>query len=221
MPKTPIIVTSFNRLSYLEQVISSLETRKFENIIILDNHSTFPPLIEYLESSPHTVVRLDRNYGHLALWDAGRLDKIINKGRYILTDSDVILDPACPEDICDALDELLNNDLSVAKVGPSLRIDDIPACYKHRDEVMRHESQFWGDHVMRPDGHFKAAIDTTFALYRPNLHPSEKRWWNAVRTAFPYQALHLPWYANSELPSDEDLFYRETLIPESSHWSKK
>ena len=40
----PIIINSFNRLTTLKQLISSLEQRGLTNIYILDNNSTYPPL---------------------------------------------------------------------------------------------------------------------------------------------------------------------------------
>ena len=39
----PIIINSFNRLTTLKRLISSLEQRGYTNIYILDNCSTYPP----------------------------------------------------------------------------------------------------------------------------------------------------------------------------------
>jgi hypothetical protein len=38
-----------------------------ERIVLLDNASVYPRLIEYLDATPHTVIRLRINAGLLAL----------------------------------------------------------------------------------------------------------------------------------------------------------
>ena len=64
----PIIINSFNRLTTLKQLISSLEQRGLTNIYILDNNSTYPPLLEWLKKSPYEVIHLPGNLGFKALW---------------------------------------------------------------------------------------------------------------------------------------------------------
>ena len=41
----PIIINSFNRLTTLKLLVSSLEKRGYTNIYILDNCSTYPALL--------------------------------------------------------------------------------------------------------------------------------------------------------------------------------
>ena len=63
---------------------------------------------------------------------------------------------------------------------------------------------------------FQAEVDTTFALYRS---PAEKHSTaRALRTAAPYVARHLGWYADSTQPTDEQRYYREHADPSMSHW---
>lgn len=45
--KTPIIINNFNRLSTTVQLIDALKQRGYNNIHILDNQSTYPPLLEF------------------------------------------------------------------------------------------------------------------------------------------------------------------------------
>ena len=43
----PVIINNFNRLEYLKKLIESLEIRGYRNIYIIDNLSTYPPLLQY------------------------------------------------------------------------------------------------------------------------------------------------------------------------------
>ena len=45
--KIPIIINNFNRLTYLKDLIFFLEKNGYVNIVVIDNASTYPPLLEY------------------------------------------------------------------------------------------------------------------------------------------------------------------------------
>ncbi len=82
----PVFLISYNRLSYIRQVVKSLERLSFQNITIVDNASTYEPLLDYLKKTPHGVARLPRNFGHLALWHSERFSKIIDREMFILNE---------------------------------------------------------------------------------------------------------------------------------------
>lgn len=213
----PVFIISFNRVGYLRQVIERLEALGFENITIIDNASTYEPLVDYLGSTPHNVVRLKENLGHLALWKSGNFQRIIERERFILNDSDVIPAEDCPADITSHLNELLERYPRHTKAGLSLRIDDLPDHYAFKQEVLAWEAPFWVN--LLEDGNFESAIDTTFALYRPGVHCSEEKWWRSIRAAPPYSGLHLPWYKDTSVMGEEDLFYQRAVAGISSQWS--
>jgi hypothetical protein len=213
----PVFIISFNRLSYLKALTETLEQRGFENLTIIDNASTYEPLLEHLEHTPHRVVRLDQNLGHLALWRSGRFDPIIKRERFILTDCDVVPGQDCPNDITSFLNTVLDRYPNHTKVGLSLRIDDLPDYYRYKQRVIEWEKPFW--EMQLADGHYEAAVDTTFALYRPNVGCDEDRWWRSIRTAPPYSAQHMPWYENTDIVSDEELYYQRHVKGISTQWS--
>jgi len=213
----PLFIISFNRVSYIRKVIDSLECRGFQNITIIDNASTYEPLISYLDNSPHRVVRLRQNFGHLALWRSGQFTDIIEREKFILNDSDVAPSGDCPVDIAEVLDEVLERYPRHTKAGLSLRIDDLPDFYAFKDQVLAWEKPFW--ETVLDDGHYEAAIDTTFALYRPGVQCDEERWWRSIRTAPPYSAVHLPWYQNTGNITAEDAYYQRAVSGISSQWS--
>lgn len=215
---TPVFLIAYNRLLPLQQVVGWLEKAGYRNIHIIDNASTYPPLVEWLAQSPHHVHRMDTNYGHLVLWDSGQFDHIIKQQNFVLTDCDVLPDAACPVNVVEQLATILERYPNFTKVGLSLRIDDLPEHYNLKQKVIDWESPFW-EHPLEGGTLYEAAVDTTFAYYRPGIAPSDPRWWRSLRTAAPLTAQHLPWYADTSAPTEEDIYYQKNLKEMSSQWS--
>ncbi len=71
----PVFIVTRDRVAALSRLVTWLENEGMTNLVILDNDSTYPPLLEYLDSTPHTVFRLGRNIGHTAPWDAAWLTR--------------------------------------------------------------------------------------------------------------------------------------------------
>ena len=67
----PIIINNYNRLEMLTKLIHSLESKGYHNLYIIDNQSTYPPLLEYYTRLPYPVYMLNKNVGHLSLWETG------------------------------------------------------------------------------------------------------------------------------------------------------
>ena len=188
----PIIINNFNRLDTLLRLTASLEQRGYRNIHILDNASTYPPLLEYYRKCPYEVIFLHENLGFKALWKSKQTRKRFCNDYYIYTDSDVVLDESCPEDVISYLFRLLKEKYKNAiKIGLSLRIDNLPNHYAQ----------------MNKDRLYRAPIDTTFALYRPHTGLCRSRFFETYRTAEPYQLRHLPWYSDSAHLSEEEEYY--------------
>lgn len=206
-----IYIICRDRLEPLRSLVSWFERAGQDRIFLVDNDSSYPPLLDYYASTPHEVVRLGKNLGHRSPWEAGLVTGL--REPYVVTDPDVIPDERCPLDAIDRLGELLARHPGRVKVGLGLRIDDLPGRYKFAREVRRWEAQFW-DRELGP-GVYDAAVDTTFALYRPGvpfaLEPS-------LRTGAPYLARHQPWYADSANPTDEELYYRNRCRPDVANW---
>ena len=212
-PKSiPVIINNFNRLEYLQKLITWLEEAGMTNIIILDNASTYPPLLEYYKNTVHRVIFLGRNVGYLALWEAGIFEEFRNDF-YIYTDPDILPTEDCPKDFIDVFLEILAKNADVKKVGFSLKIDDIPDFYKRKADVLAIENTYWKR--KRSENTFDAPIDTTFALYRPKAYGDHQT--KALRIAPPYSARHLPWYVDSDNLPEEEKFYAN-LASDSNTW---
>ncbi len=211
---TPILINCRDRVSSLRDLVSWLERAGHERIVMVDNDSTYEPLLEYYDTTPHLVVRLGMNVGPTAIWETGILESLGCEDGYVVTDSDIVPDDATPFDALPRFAELLARHPEVDKVGFGLRLDDIPAGYRFHDDVLAWEAKFWSDEI--EPGVFRAEIDTTFALYRPTVR---SHGYSALRTGPPYVARHVPWYADSSDPSEEEDYYQRRAVRGMTNWS--
>jgi hypothetical protein len=216
MQQFPIIINVRDRVEPLKLLVEWLETVGQSNIWFCDNASTYPPLLQYLENTKYKVIRNELNLGHRGPWLSGLVTELGEETAFVVTDPDVIPVETCPRDALDSFHNTLRDYPEVDKVGFSLRIDDIPNYYTHRNDVILWESQFWKD--IHPSGFYNAEIDTTFALYRAGEGHQNNR---ALRSPLPYTAIHYPWYQNSQLPTAEQIYYVEHADSLIINWDKK
>jgi SAM-dependent methyltransferase len=211
----PVFVVNRNRLCAMQRLIEWLRAAGTRQIVILDNASSYPPLLRYYESLPEGVkaLRMEQNHGPWVLWQQG-VHKVLETP-FVLTDSDVVPVAACPSDLIARMLEVLQSHPEAKKVGPGLRIDDLPDHYVEADTVRKWESQFW-EHPVAP-GLFRAPIDTTFALYPPGAEFSNEPC--NLRLGAPYLTEHTPWYVDEKNLSDEELHYRANTSLAYSNWS--
>tara|TARA_R100000687_G_scaffold81945_1_gene79961 strand:- start:220 stop:1035 length:816 start_codon:yes stop_codon:yes gene_type:complete len=218
--KIPVIIISFNQLYYLKKLISFLKSHSFKNIVIIDNNSNYPPLLNFLKEIEEEVriYRLDENLGHRVLWKKKDLFQYYSKGYYVVTDPDVIPVKECPYDFIEVFKKILDKNGNVAKVGFSLKIDDIPSTNKNKKTILNWENQFWKQ--KDNNGNYISKIDTTFALYRPrSIPPITGSFFKAIRTKYPYTAKHGGWYIDSENLTEEQAYYLKNT-DKSSSWLK-
>jgi len=213
----PVIIINYNRLIDLKTLVSFLVDRGHKNIVIIDNNSSYSPLLEYYKEIEDivTIERLDKNYGHLVFWRNSEIFHTYSKGYYIITDSDIIPNDNLPENYLEQMIKLLDNHKEIVKVGFALRIDDIPDHYLLKQKVLKWEQKYWERSITKDI--YMADIDTTFALYPPYyrfMHITD--FYPAIRIAGNFLAKHTGWYQNNEKLTDEEIFYRDNANPSSS-----
>lgn len=207
-------IISFNRLTPTKAMAEYLADHGIE-VVIVDNCSTYQPLLDWLETCPHKVHRLPKvtENHHKTPWTFGVIYP--KESHYLVTDHDLDLSNI-PSDFLEVLFTGLENQ-SVIKAGFSLELEDLPRNeYTHK--VAKYESKFW-QAPKDVNGFYLADIDTTFALYdaertRANF---ETGFFKAVRAPRPYTARHLPWYNTPENLSEEEKFYLNS-IGNTGHW---
>ncbi len=211
----PVIINNRNRLTYLKQLIGWFEKSGMKNIVILDNDSTYAPLLEYYKLTNNKVVFLKKNVGYTALWDLPIFDEY-KKSYYIYTDPDVLPVNDCPINMVEHLYDILKKYPEIEKVGLGLKIDDLPEHYAPKVKVLELEKKYWSKQI--ETDLYNAQVDTTLALYRP-LAKGNAETCKAYRTGGKYILRHLPWYENSASLSEEENFYISNVSNTSAYWS--
>lgn len=198
----PIFILSYNRKETLRLCIEKFQKDGYKNLIILDNSSTDSETLAYLKKLSCKVIFLKKNYGHHALWDCGLFDNVITNNYYVLTDPDVLPIRECPSDYVEQFYHILEKYPYKTKVGFSLKLDDLPENYRYKYDIIRFESFYWEKRMQYQFPIYDAPIDTTFALYKPGRATIKEKFYDGIRTGYPYIARHLGWYVNNFSQTD-------------------
>lgn len=163
--RIPVIVIGFNLVTYVRNTVRQLLNLKVDpsDILILDNHSTYGPMIDYLAEAEKIGVRVkrfDQNMGHRVLWKRPEvIDEFFPDCRaFVLTDPDLQFHPDMPTTfrqdfwrIMKCIQELI----PVYVVGMALDLSDqenfktwpAPYYYHNFKPLPEWESQFWRQEV--------------------------------------------------------------------------
>jgi hypothetical protein len=207
--KIKAFIVNRNLLTTLKSTVNFLQKDPRIEVVIFDQQSTYPPLLEYYKTVNAIVVYSKVNGGPHSVWGE-QLKEHFNDNPYIVTDSDCMY-YGVPSDWLDKMLDVLNTTL-IFKVGFSLNIEDLPDT-EIAKQAVEWESKYW---VKRQDVGWDAHIDTTFALYRPYSGFS----YDAIRLDKPYCINHIPWFLNKETISDEWEYYLNTASSVST-WGMK
>jgi hypothetical protein len=184
-------------------------------VIIIDNASTYPPLIAWYDTKPVEIVRLPNNRGQCAGWSTDEMYSVIKSEQCIYTDPDLDLS-GIPDDWLSVLQAGLANS---PKVGFGLSQRGSPPDNPHHADMQRLEADPTSEYRMfdrrgaeQINGvyYFSRGIATTFALYAPNPtrygSTSAGGFSRALRTDYPYVARHLPWHLTLTEHTDPNVF---------------
>lgn len=211
----PAYIINYDRLTTTRRMVEYLSRVPGVKPVVIDNDSSYPPLLEWYATGPCEVVQLGRNVGHLAPWSEKIVDRFGGQ-YYIVTDSDLIIDHI-PRNFIGVLQRGLLQNRTIYKCGFGLEIKDLP------DTGLARVARYWERSKWRNKrgpGYFFAPTDSTFALYskeRKAQHPSPSFFW-AYRTDYPYVAKHAPWYITKETVSEEELYIMEHHA-QTSDWN--
>lgn len=202
--QTPIIINNRNWLTSTKQLVSNLNRLGYTNIYILDNDSTYEPLLHWYKNCPAQVEYIGKNLGHQALWKYGILNMFKKYPYIVYTDSDIELNPSTPEGFIENL-ILLAKDYRVEKAGLAIQYTDIPRS-KGNDASRKIEERYWVNRLQHSQYEvYDAYIDTTFSVIKPDSIYSWAH--KAIRVAGEYTCRHLPWYMDWNNLTEEQQFY--------------
>jgi hypothetical protein len=212
LKETPIVLNNFNRLTSTRNMFEFLKGRNFTNIVILDNASTYPPLLDwYATLKDSEVVRFPTNIGAHCLFDSGYLKNYTNSEYIVYSDSDLELNPLMPDNFLEIMKSILLK-YNERKIGLALSIDDVPEnCFRNFfTGSLEWERQFWTEELEKDV--YRAMVDTTFCL----LHQPETHDLKALRIAGNFTARHLPWYQEYSTLSEEEMYFIENANAQSN-----
>lgn len=231
MPSCPIVINSFNQPTYLKRMVEQLNEFEISNITIIDQNSTNPELIDYLENIRKfaTVIKLRENLGpHWFFMEGLALNM---PEFFVYTDSDLQFNKNLPKDFLSQLIEI-SKALEATKIGLALDISNendllyFPINLGGKDYTnVEWEQQFWNKPIkFKQYAVYQAPVDTTFALYQRSVFdPILKKYirdqlYDCLDTPASYRvggdfaAVHLPWSRSDPMPRTELDYFVSTRI---------
>ena len=210
--KIPVIINNRNFLTWPKAMVERIkEYDGVGEIIIVDNDSTYPPLLEWYATNPCRIERLDTNVGMGAPWVSGVV-KELNGAPYVLTDPDLGLEETPDDTLLYLLDKL--NTLQLDKVGLGLDWQIVEKKSPYYERLNLYEKSRWNKSPVKDDVYTEVQIDTTFALYNVDHY-----FIGGGSTTFPYVARHYPWEFSIEEArnSEEFMYYMDNATSASSY----
>lgn len=195
--KYPIFLINRNLLSSTKKLVEDLYNLGETNLHIIDNASTYPPLLEWYKEQTLAKVHYHENLGERALWNSNLINEI-DSPYYIISDSDIELNPNTPKTLIQDMISLMEK-YDYTKIGLSLSLD-FPQDNDYQKFSWEWEQKFWQEEL-EPDL-YRADVDTTFCLFKKGEFT-----YRSLRMAGDYTARHLPWHKDLNNLSQEDIYY--------------
>jgi hypothetical protein len=210
--KIPVIINNRNFLTWPKAMVERIkEYDGVGEIIIVDNNSTYPPLLEWYATNPCRIERLNDNLGMGAPW-VSEVVKQLNGAPYVLTDPDMGLEDTPDDTLLYLFDKL--NSLQLDKVGLGLDWQIVEKKSPYYERLNLYEKSRWSNSPVKDGVHTEVQIDTTFALYNVDHY-----FIGGGSTTFPYVARHYPWeFSIEEARNNEEfMYYMDNATSASSY----
>lgn len=216
----PLIIPNYNQLSYLKNLINQFHFYYPNNpIIIVDNGSTYEPLLKYYDSLnvSMNIFRVQYPENDFANNLKHYLSLEHSWEYYLISDPDISIPPTTPPNFLEYFKAAIDSGFHHAGFG--LKTDDIPAWNPKAGWIQGDEKALlstpWSCHFGNlPEViGYKAPIDTTFALYKRSnggwtCPMSGEAWSNSARI---FEAIHLTWYLHKDYLNEEMTNYFNTV----------
>ena len=209
--RIPVIINNRDFLTWPKKMVEKIKT--YENvgeIIILDNASTYKPLLDWYNTNPCTIIRVE-NIGHTAPWVSG-LIKSLNSDYYVVTDPDLGINDT-PTNTLNYLVEKLEK-FNLSKIGLGLEWELTPIESPYFEHIFNYEKKRVRNSRLEDNVYLDVAVDTVFALYK------NKEYFNGgASTGGEYRAKQYPWYMTNEEreKNSEFMYYIKNASNSSSY----
>ena len=215
--KIPTIIVSYNNGVYVDNIVSQLSNHSITPIII-DNKSTHQGTLGILEKIERLekgiVVYSNKNFGHMV----GFLEPIYKTLPEIFayTDPDLELNQNLPINFIEIMRDL-TNEYQVYKVGLALDLlydqqfvkkthtlkRQKPFSWQKDVSIRDIEEKYWRKKIQHKEFElYAASTDTTFSVYNKKNFNGD--FYDSLRIADTFSAIHLPWFPELDLMNDLD-----------------
>lgn len=222
--KLTIFIMNFQWLEWTKKQ-AEYYTSCGHKVIIVDNKSTYPKLLQWYRDCPYTVLTVQDF--HLScqnrfIWETN-LHNMVDGNYYAVTDSDLDVSNI-PRDFAQVLIADIERNPEIIKSGFSLQTDDLPD-NAYANKYKASELSNLGNFEVDAHGFRNMPIDTTFAIYSkercenldklwklqeetvPDSFLDDRYFYRSHRAPFPYTAKHLPWYMDVKNLNEEQLYH--------------
>jgi hypothetical protein len=213
-----VYITNRNLLTWPKKMAEIFATQG-HNVTIVDNNSSWPPLLDWYNKCPHKVARINNNdFGCGSPWWSNIITDISE--HYVTCDADLGLEDV-PSDWPDVCIEALEK-YNVPKIGLSLKDTDCPSqnpayLIDQFDKFPKGNPDVWkwyddkGKYCNFP-------VDYHFNVWNKNERPTNFATYPCgIRTNKPYTARHLPWHLVMKKDKKEKSFQIE-MTDEFCHY---
>ena len=222
----PVVINSFNQFTYLKNLLEKLESDGFRNFMIVDNHSTYEPLLAYYDqlnmSGRATIILYGENKGPHFFHMKG-VYKLFGSLPHLFTDPDLDYASLAPTFLTELM--TVSEKYSMFKVGPALEIPSLAevdsTMYCIQDgikwSIADWEARYWKEQIDK-DLYYPGHLDTTFHLFNPTYFKIGSDLIDGIRVGKPgFIFKHLPWYKHKQVP-DQELIYYSRCASEKNSW---
>jgi hypothetical protein len=201
----PVVLTNMNRFTTCKKMVEDLfRMNGNSKISIIDNASTYPPLLDWYKEIEKDVqiIRNPTNLGPWTFFYGGTYSKI-DAEYYVYSDADLELNPNMPYNWQEIMLEYINK--YQRKASLALRLDDIPDTYEFKNKILEHQSVCWFESGEKDV--YRAITDMTFSMdKKSNGHRYE-----SMRLAGDFACRHIPWYVDLDNIGEEEKYYLENI----------
>lgn len=215
----PVYINNWNILEWVKNMTKYLEKVSNVVIVIIDNNSTYPPLLDWYKSCGYEVIRLAKNEGSRhGYWHVPKgavHERLYGDKYFVFTDADLDLSN-CPVDLMSVLKQGVEK--YDKKCGLSIEVNDVPLDSLTYEGVQK-DRCYWNSPL--DEIYFDAPADTTFAMYHKDAYDYTTI---ATRANRPYTTKHIPWYFTSVNDFNEEEIYmysqRPVVLHAGGQWTK-
>ena len=201
----PIYLTNMNRLTTTKKMVEDLfKLNGNAKINIIDNASTYPPLLEWYKEIKKdiNIIYNSTNLGPWTFFYSGHFSNC-PEDHYIYSDADLELNSNMPYNWQEIMLEYINK--YQRKSSLALRIDDVSDDYEFKNKILEHQNICWYESG-EPDI-YRAITDMTFSMDKK----SNGYRYESMRLGGKFMCRHIPWYVDLKNIDEEEKYYLEHI----------